>query len=87
MKQPSEGLMAHLLCVALLNYTDGMKDQNLIKAIRKIERFARINSEEFEKSDNGSEYQARCMHNFNVVMDAIDLETLLMPIGELIVEK
>jgi hypothetical protein len=88
MNKPNPALMLHLTVVSALNYVSELDTTSgLLKALRTLERFAAESSNSFESDPNGSEYQARCMHNYNIIMESIDLETLLTEIGGLTIEK
>ena len=88
MKKPSPELMIHILSVAALNYSDDLNvSTGLKKSLRTLENFTKLNSAEFEKSEEGSEYQSRCIHNFNKILESVDLDILLTSIGDLEIEK
>tara|TARA_R110000772_G_scaffold67579_2_gene150051 strand:+ start:18861 stop:19127 length:267 start_codon:yes stop_codon:yes gene_type:complete len=88
MKQPNPALMLHLNIISALNYASELDTTSgLKKALRTLEAFAANSSNSFETSEQGSQYQERAMHNFNVIMESIDIDTLLCEIGDLTVEK
>ena len=63
----------------------GLPNNGFRKSIRSFELWAKEQSEVVEGLD--SEVHARAVHNFNVIIDSIDHDTLSLPIGELTVEK
>ena len=77
----------YLLSVRMLTAADavGLPNNGFIKSIRSFELWAKEQSEVVEGLD--SEVHARAVHNFNVIIDSIDHDTLSLPIGELTVEK
>jgi hypothetical protein len=77
----------YLLSVRMLTAADavGLPENGFKKAIRSFESWAKEQSEVVEGLD--SEVHARVVHNFNVIIDSIDHDTLSLPIGELTVEK
>jgi hypothetical protein len=77
----------YLLSVRMLTAADavGLPNNGFRKSIRSFELWAREQSEVVEDLD--SEVHARAVHNFNVIIDSIDHDTLSLPIGELTIEK
>jgi len=77
----------YLLSVRMLTAADavGLPNNGFRKSIRSFELWAKEQSEVVEGLD--SEVHARAVHNFNVIIDNIDHETLSLPIGELTIEK
>jgi hypothetical protein len=77
-------VMLHLTMVYALNLMDEIGlENNLKKAARSVETFTRKSSENMEKTEKGSDYQALCVHNFNLIMDmARDKGILLAPLDQ-----
>ena len=77
----------YLLSVRMLTAADavGLPNNGFRKSIRSFELWAKEQSEVVEGLD--SEVHARAVHNFNVIIDSIDHDTLSLPIGDLTVEK
>ena len=77
----------YLLSVRMLTAADAVSLPNngFRKSIRSFELWAQEQSEVVEGLD--SEVHARAVHNFNVIIDSIDHDTLSLPIGELTIEK
>jgi hypothetical protein len=79
-------LELYLLSVRALSLIDELEIGGSIKkAYRTLERTTRESGENLEYVS--SEAHARAVHNFNVVLNAVDSDVLEMPIGELKVEK
>ena len=62
-----------------------LPENSLKKATRSINRFVEQSSEAVEKVSTVA--HERSVHNFNVIMNSIDNETLELPIGSLTIEK
>jgi len=77
----------YLLSVRMLTAADavGLPNNGFRKSIRSFELWAKEQSEVVEGLD--SEVHARAVHNFNVIINSIDHDTLSLPIGELTIEK
>jgi hypothetical protein len=84
---PQDELLLYLMSSYMLDKLDNIdaKANSLTKSIRGINRFAERTADVLEGVS--SEAHQRIVHNFNVIMNAIDKDTLEIPIGELKVEK
>jgi len=81
-------VMLHLLCFQALEIAEGLDSKKeLIKSLRSLSAYTQSGIDEFEKTELGSEYQARSVHNFNVILNAVSKEILLTPRGGLEIEK
>ena len=76
-------VMLYLLCFQALEIAEELDTAATFKkSLRTLKTFTNKSIVEFEKTELGSEYQARSIHNFNVVMSALNKDILLTPIGE-----
>jgi len=76
-------VMLHLLCFQALEIAEDLNtSMNLKKSLRTIKNFTLKSVEQFEKTETGSEYHSRCIHNFNVILNAATKDVLLTPIGD-----
>ena len=81
-------VLLHLLCFQAVEIAEELDTtQALKKSLRTLRNFTQDWVQEFEKTETGSEYQARCIHNFNVVLKACTKDVLLTPIGDFEVKK
>jgi len=81
-------VILHLLCLNALEIAEELNTTaNLRKSLRTLKNFTYRSVEEFEKTETGGEYQSRCVHNFNVILNAIDEDILLTDIGDFKVER
>ena len=80
-------LMLYLMSNYMLDKLDNIdaKANSLTKSVRGINRFAENTADVLEGVS--SEGHERLIHNFNVIMNAIDKDTLELPIGQLTIEK
>ena len=77
----------YLITLRALSLIEEMElpENGLKRSIRGLNRFAEGSADVVEKVS--SEAHERSVHNFNVIMNAIDNETLELPIGNLTIEK
>ena len=77
----------YLLALRMQSAISEMKTPKvgLNKSIRSLDIFVSKHSSNAELMN--SKTHARAVHNWNVVLNSIDLDTLSLPIGELTVEK
>jgi hypothetical protein len=81
-------VLLHLLCFQAVEIAEELDTtQALKKSLRTLRNFTQDWVQEFEQTETGSEYQARCIHNFNVVLNACTKDVLLTPIGDFEVKK
>lgn len=80
-------LLLYLMSNYMLDKLDNIdaKANSLTKSVRGINRFAERTADVLEGVS--PEAHSRLVHNFNVIMNAIDKPTLELPIGELTIEK
>lgn len=63
----------------------GTPENSLKKSIRGLNRFVEGANETMEKVSTDAHQNS--VHNFNVILNSIDHETLELPIGTLTIEK
>ena len=81
-------VLLHLLCFQAAELSEELDTTAALKkSLRTLRNFTQDWVREFEQTETGSEYQARCIHNFNVVLNACTKDILLTPIGEFEVKK
>lgn len=83
MEEIEPEIMLHLLCFQALELAEQINTTaNLKRSLRTLKYYTYRDVEEFEKTELGSEYQATCIHNFNVMLKACTKDVLLTPIGD-----
>lgn len=77
----------YLLSIRMQGLLDGIdvKANGLIKSVRSINNFANNTAMMMEEVSPAA--HERSVHNFNVVLNSLDKDTLELPIGSLSIEK
>ena len=83
MEEIEPEVMLHLLCFQAAQLSEELETSAALKkSLRTLRNFTQEWVKQFEETETGSEYQARCVHNFNVILNACTKDILLTPIGE-----